>query len=203
MVTPGAALLLSGGMDSTCLAFWLRPPHAITIDYGQRPAAAEIRASRAICEAVGIQHHVITADCSSLGSGEMAAADTCQLAPTPEWWPFRNQLLITLASAKAIALGCTELIIGTLASDTAHADGTHAFLDAMDKLLRLQEGNLRLIAPARDMTVVELICKSEIPPSILQWAFSCHIGNVACGHCRGCRKQRKARAEAYDRWKIA
>lgn len=40
------AILLSGGMDSIALAYWKRPEIAITIDYGQKPAAAEVVASK-------------------------------------------------------------------------------------------------------------------------------------------------------------
>jgi 7-cyano-7-deazaguanine synthase len=43
------ALLLSSGMDSLCLAWWKRPNVAITLDYGQLPAQAEIAASSEIC----------------------------------------------------------------------------------------------------------------------------------------------------------
>lgn len=39
------ALLLSGGMDSVSIAWWLRPDVALTIDYGQKPAEAEIDAA--------------------------------------------------------------------------------------------------------------------------------------------------------------
>lgn len=39
------ALLLSGGMDSISVAFWKRPEIAISIDYGQRAAEAEITAA--------------------------------------------------------------------------------------------------------------------------------------------------------------
>lgn len=62
-------LILSGGMDSSCLAWWLKPQVAITIDYGQKAAKAEIDASSLICSTLGIEHHLIKVDCRSLGSG--------------------------------------------------------------------------------------------------------------------------------------
>lgn len=193
MLTKNSALLLSGGMDSVAIAYWFRPEHAITIDYGQRPARAEIKAARAVCDALDIGHHVITVDCSSIGVGDLVNRDNVCGAPAPEWWPFRNQLLITLAATKAVTLGCSQLFIGTLATDERFADGSPAFLDTMDALLRLQEGGLRLIAPARELNAVELVRASQVPSSVLQWAFSCHVAEIACGHCRGCIKQRKTK----------
>ena len=65
-------LLLSGGMDSIALAWWLRPEQAITVDYGQLAAIAETRTSRQVCEELGIGHTVIEARCPELGSGDMA-----------------------------------------------------------------------------------------------------------------------------------
>ena len=37
------AILLSGGMDSIALAYWKKPAHSITIDYGQKAANAEMK----------------------------------------------------------------------------------------------------------------------------------------------------------------
>ncbi len=62
-------LLLSGGMDSVSLAWWKRPAIALTVDYGQRAATAEIAAAAAVCDALTIRHEVVQVDCSHLGSG--------------------------------------------------------------------------------------------------------------------------------------
>ena len=182
------ALLLSGGMDSIAIAFWKKPKAAITIDYGQRPAAGEIRAAEAAAHALNIPHYVISADLSALGSGDMAGTSALAIASVSEWWPFRNQMLITLAAMKAISLGANLLQIGTLKTDDQHADGTQAFVDTMNALLRLQEGQMQIVAPAIAMSAEELIRTSGVPMDILAWAHSCHVSDYACGTCRGCEK---------------
>lgn len=181
-------LLLSGGMDSLCIAWWKRPDVAITIDYGQLPAAAEIAASTAICQRLGIEHHILRIDCRSLGSGDMAGAEASEYAPATDWWPYRNQLLITLAAMKSIGLGVTHLLIGTVKSDGSHRDGTPTFVAAISNVLALQEGGLRVVAPAIDMTTAALARDSGVPAGALAWAHSCHKADVACGDCRGCNK---------------
>lgn len=181
-------LLLSGGMDSLCLAWWKRPQIAFTIDYGQLPATAEITAAQAICERLSIQHRVLQIDCLSLGTGDMAGTAPNVFAPASDWWPYRNQLLVTLAAMKAIALGVKELWLGTVKSDASHGDGTLAFVSAMSDLLTLQEGNMTLGAPAINLSTVDLIKRSGVPREFLAWAHSCHKANVACGNCRGCNK---------------
>lgn len=182
------ALLLSGGMDSISLAYWRRPDFAVTIDYGQLSATAEMGAASAVCLALNIQHECLTVDCRALGSGDLIGLPSLAEAPASDWWPFRNQLLATIAAGRAIALGATSLELGTVASDGVHADGTPAFITAMDRLTSIQEGGLRVEAPAITMSTTDLVRRSGVPVSILAWAHSCHKANVPCGECRGCYK---------------
>jgi len=192
------ALLLSGGMDSTSIAHWKRPDLAIAVDYGQKPAKTELRVARVIADNLRIPLEVVSVDCSSLGSGDLAGTRQVSLAPTSEWWPFRNQLLVTLALMAAVKHGVQELMIGTVASDSSHADGRPEFIEAVDALTRLQEGGIRVTAPALHLTTVELIRVSSIPKNLLAWAHSCHTGNLACGACRGCVKYRETYQELGD-----
>ena len=189
------ALLLSGGMDSTALAVWRRPDIAITIDYGQLSAEGEKRASSAVAAALGIEHHVISTNLRALGSGDLAGSAALPISAVREWWPFRNQLLITLAAMKGVALGVGVIIIGALKSDGIHADGRKDFVSALDAVLQLQEGALQLSAPAIDMTAAELIRASGVSPELLGWSHSCHVSDYACGTCRGCRKHYETWAE--------
>ncbi|EIN02568.1 hypothetical protein WQE_03272 [Paraburkholderia hospita] len=184
------ALLLSGGQDSIALAYWLRPSIAVTVDYGQVPAEAEERAAGAVCLALGIQHEVIKADCSAVGSGDLSGTRPLSIAPVPEWWPYRNQLILTLAATSAIRHGASELVIGTVVTDCSHTDGTSAFVEKMSEVFMLQEGRLKLCAPAIGMTSSELVKTANVPMEILAWAHSCHRSNHACGQCRGCIKHK-------------
>jgi 7-cyano-7-deazaguanine synthase len=175
-------------MDSVAIAWWKRPDIAYTIDYGQKPAAGEIAAARAVCETLNIPQRVISVDCSALGSGDMVGNRPASVAPISEWWPFRNQLLITLAAMAAVADGVTELMLGALSTDGLHADGRPEFIQGISALLELQEGAIRVTAPAIRLDASALIQASGIPHEILAWAHSCHTANEACGDCHGCRK---------------
>ena len=191
------AVLLSGGMDSTCIAYWQRPAIGITIDYGQRPAAGEIRASRAVCAMLGIEHVVITADIAALGSGDMAGTAPSSAAPASEWWPYRNQFLITVAAMKCHALGVTELMVGALRTDGFHVDSTPLFYEHLNRLLQMQEGKLQVTTPAIGFSATELIEASGTPEEVLAWSHSCHISDVACGFCRGCQKHFETTGTAF------
>jgi 7-cyano-7-deazaguanine synthase len=180
---------MSGGIDSTALAYWTVPDWLITIDYGQRCAPAELRASAAVAAALNMAHEVVTIDCSAIGSGDLSHRSALAMAPESEWWPYRNQLIVTIGASRALELDITTLHLGTVKSDGFHADGTQVFIDAMSTLLQLQEGSLTLHAPAIALTSEELVAISAIPPSILFWSHSCHTAVYACGDCRGCFKR--------------
>lgn len=183
-----SALLLSGGMDSTALAWWMKPDLAITISYGQKAAQAEKMASAAVCAQLGIAHYQLEVDCRSLGSGDMAGTKPHVAAPASDWWPYRNQMLITFAAMKAINLGAEVLYIGTVRSDENHRDGTKTFIKLINDLLRYQEGGLRISAPAIELSTTELVQISQAPANLMAWAHSCHKADLPCGQCRGCNK---------------
>jgi 7-cyano-7-deazaguanine synthase len=149
---------------------------------------AEIRASKAVCESLDIRHIVIEVDCSTLGSGDLVNGKALATAPSSEWWPYRNQLLVTLASMKAISLGVNEMMIASVKSDGFHKDGTKEFYNILNNLMTFQEGSIAILAPAIHLSSVELVVNSGITSEILYFAHSCHTSSVPCGRCGGCYK---------------
>lgn len=191
-------LLISGGIDSACLAYAEQPDLGITVDYGQACAEAEVKAASQICGELDLTHSVIDVDCSELGAGSMSQQSQLDVATTPEWWPFRNQLIITMAATEAVKQDASKLLTGSVANDQEHADGTEEFYERMDNLLSLQEGNLSVSAPAIGQISTELVKDSGTPLSLLGWTHSCHTSNNPCGRCRGCRKRHRVLSQAFD-----
>lgn len=183
------ALLFSGGVDSTCVAVMTKPDVAVTIDYGQVCAPGELRSARHLANLIGIPHRVIRAPLGHLGRGEMAGQENTESTNSvPDHWPFRNQMLMTVAAMALANCNLRELIVGTVVADSVHNDGTRSFLEAMECLLQTQLDNFRLSAPASRLTTYELVVKSGVSRDLLGWTFSCHRGEFACGLCRGCNK---------------
>jgi 7-cyano-7-deazaguanine synthase len=182
------ALLLSGGIDSLCAAYLIRPDQAITIKYGQSSETTEARVSARICSELNIIHHIIDVNCRDLGCGDLVGRDSIIESPSSEWWPFRNQLLLTLAGMKALSLGIRSLVTASVSCDDFHKDGTAEFYQLSNNLMALQEGNIRVEAPFLSLTSAQLVQKSRIPKSLLLFAHSCHKSNIPCNNCRGCNK---------------
>lgn len=189
-------LLLSGGLESAALAAWRRPDFSLTIDYGQRPARGEATAAAAVCRALGLQNELLHVDCSQIGSGLLAGDDSLPDAPSPEWWAYRNQLLVTLACAWGLPRGVKRVCTGSIASDgERHVDGRADFYAALAQVVAMQEGSIHVEAPAIGMTSAELLEASGISDSVLGWTHSCHTSNLACGSCPGCVKRQSVLTE--------
>lgn len=182
------ALLLSGGLDSCALAWWKRPDFAVTVDYGQRAAEGEIAAARALANELHIPHEIIVVDLCSLGVGRLSGKPSLSQAPTPEWWPYRNQLLVTLAAMKLANRGLSQIMIGSVSTDI-YADTKGPFTRALDRALMLQEGAVRLVAPARGMSTLALLERGRFPPDLIGLTFSCDVSPYACGRCSSCEKR--------------
>ncbi len=188
---------MSGGLDSSAIAWWLRPELCVTVDYGQRSAEGEMAASTAICKAIGLPHRKIVVDLSSLGSGTMAGKVPAAGGVSGEFWPYRNQMLVTLAAMLLMPQGIGEIMVGSVSTDH-HADGKAPFLRAIDRAVSLQEGKVRITAPARKYTTTQLLKKSGFPYDLIGLTFSCHVHEFACGQCSGCTKHRQCVEAAYQ-----
>jgi 7-cyano-7-deazaguanine synthase len=184
------AILLSGGIESTAIAYWLRPDFAITVDYGQPSFAGEMQAAKTIASVLSIPHECVS------------VSPYPPRTPTPRppteshsiWWPYRNQLLVTLAAIALAERGVSDIYVGLVKGDI-FKDCTPAFVDTLNRLLAMQERPVKVVAPARRLSTLELLKKSEIPYEMLGATTSCHVGVLPCGRCAGCTKAAKAKWE--------
>ena len=181
------ALLFSGGIDSTTIAWRLKPEKLLFVDYGQVAATGELRAARSIAKAIDRELDIRSVSLRQFGSGSMAG-DLSSSNTVLEFWPYRNQALITVAAMAYADLPISSILIGTVSGDgDRHADGTAEFVETMNRLLGMQGGPM-LEAPAIEVTSEQLIADTRVPLSALGWTFSCHTGEWACGTCAGCLK---------------
>jgi 7-cyano-7-deazaguanine synthase len=136
-------ILLSGGVDSAAASLYLRPAAGLVIDYGQVVAAGEVRAAHAVGRAIGLPVETLRCDCSAVGSGLLSGGREAEVAPSAEWWPFRNQLLATIAAAWALHRGYTRLLFCSVATDDFHRDGQPLFYELLSALMGSRRGRSR------------------------------------------------------------
>lgn len=204
-----SVLLFSGGLDSTALAAIYRPKLLLYVDYGQRPADLERRSSLRLAGLLGLKLLEVGLGINSFGSGLLheEGGDQPSASPSPEWWPYRNQFLVTAAAATALQQELRTVLVGSVAPDgERHRDGTAEFYQRLDALVSYQEGAVRVVAPGIRSTTEELLESSGLDEQVLGWTASCHRSNLPCGHCPGCWKRQRILAalgiEGYE-WESA
>lgn len=204
-----AVVLLSGGIDSTtCLAIAIEKYGkeevlALSMRYGQKHEK-EIESSRAVAQFYGVEHiernldHIYDfSDCSLLKGNEAIVHESYavqlskKLGTVATYVPFRNGLLLSLASAIAISVHAEVIYYGAHADDAAgraYPDCTPEFKDAMG--LAIWEGSgytLKMEAPLINMnkaTVVKTGLTFNAPYNL---TWSCYEGETKpCGTCGTC-----------------
>lgn len=197
------ALLLSGGMDSTTLLWWLKEQHpgeihAISIDYHQRHRV-ELACAAHLATLAGVAHKVIELDLTTIGGSPLtdsrvdlpAALDRRQIATVV---PFRNQLFVTLTAAYAETQGIQDLYIAPVKDDyAAYRDCRRPFYDSLEQTLRL---GATCDIPFRIHTPFIDRWKSEVVALGLQLGVpyahthTCYAGQrPACGRCDACSER--------------
>jgi len=113
-----AVMLLSGGLDSAAIAAIQQPPSGLFIDYGQSSAAAERASARYVSRVLAIDLAEIAVDLSPVGSG-LLVGERGSGQSRPEFFPFRNQLLVSLAAAHCVQVGLSRIMLGITALDAS------------------------------------------------------------------------------------
>lgn len=189
-------LLLSGGLDSAALAAWIRPALTLFVDYGQKPREAEARAAHAVAAHLSLPFTSISLPLTALGGGLMHDDTPLPGAPSPEWWPFRNQFLATAGAAVAVQHQLAKVALASVRGDgDRHVDGSEPFYDRLNALMMIQEGGVQVAAPAIHLSTVELLRTVDAERALIGWTVSCHRANQPCGDCPGCWKRELVLAE--------
>lgn len=210
-------VLSSGGVDSsTCLGLAVKEYGsenvvALSIYYGQKHDK-EVRAADAVAEYYNVEHIKLDlskmfeySDCSLLAHSDKEIPKESygeQIKktdgkPVSTYVPFRNGLFIASAASIALSKGCSKILYGAHADDSAgnaYPDCSKAFNDAMNAAVYEGSGKLLTVeAPFVGMNKAGVVKKGlEIGvPYELTW--SCYEGgDKPCGKCGTCIDREKA-----------
>jgi len=198
-------MLLSGGVDSATLAYYLMKQHqelhALTVDYGQKHYK-EIQAAQDIADAVGISQRIL--DLSTLQPLLKSALTTNDPIPEGHYTaenqkltvvPNRNAILLNIAAGYAISIGANTVAYAAHKNDRAiYPDCRPEFVSALQAALDVgTDADLLVYAPFINMTkaqIVELGITLNVPYEL---TWSCYKGEErACGRCGTCVERLEA-----------
>lgn len=209
-----AIVLLSGGIDSTTtLAIAISDgfiPAVIHYNYRQRNEKKELLAFKKIASAYKITKKLVVSMDFLSQIGGSALTDKSIPIPTrlpypgeilPTYVPFRNGIMLSIASAWAEVVGARAIYIGAVEEDSAgYPDCTEKFIKTMEKAINLgrkPESTLKIIAPLLHHTksqIVKIGQKLGVPYKL---TWSCYEDKkIHCGICPACILRKKAFSEA-------
>jgi 7-cyano-7-deazaguanine synthase len=207
--------VISGGVDSTTMAYWLRAEghsiRAISFDYGQRHrkeptfaegVAADLDAPWTIVDlhAAGLTKFLtgsaLTDESVTVPDGHYAD-ESMQATVVPS----RNAIMLSIACALGVSEHATAVALGVHAGDhPVYPDCRHEFVSAFQAMTDLAlagMGNLRILAPLISMTKADIVRLGDELKVPFDRTWSCYKGRrLHCGTCGTCYERREAFALA-------
>jgi 7-cyano-7-deazaguanine synthase len=210
-------VLFSGGIDSTAALHWALGRYdevqALTFDYGQRHRV-EVRMARRTARRLGVGPNLLRVDLAAIGGS--ALTDPAIALPRPKriprpgggppptYVPFRNGILLALASAWAEARGISDLVCGFNVIDSPEYPDTRpkfvrAMIRAINAGTKAAFGGppMRVVTPFIRMKKSEIIALGLSLGADYAFSISCYAGGEKpCGVCSACLLRARAFREA-------
>ncbi len=202
-----AVVLLSGGLDSSTLAYHVKALgydlELLSVHYGQRHAR-ELDSAGAIAESLrvklrqvdlGVLRNVLSA--SSLTSDEAVPHGHYEDASMRSTVvPNRNAILLAVAYGYAVTVGAKVVGYAAHAGDHAvYPDCRPEFAMAFDAMqqLAVYPPAPQLLAPFLDQTKAQIVTRGHQLNVPFGLTWSCYEGGtVHCGKCGTCVERREA-----------
>lgn len=210
-----AVVSISGGVDSTILAYWL-VHHSVRLellsfDYGQRHHV-ELQYARRTAERLGMDYQVIGFSGLAAALGGSALTDRAVGVPDGHYTdasmratvvPNRNAIMLDVAVAVAIARGADAVAYGAHAGDhPIYPDCRPTFVDTYQRMVATaNEGFLpqgfEVIAPFLQLSKAQIVSLGAHLGVPFAATWSCYRGaDRHCGTCGTCVERREAFAIA-------
>lgn len=197
-----AVVLLSGGMDSaTTLAIAIRRHQIIALhfNYHQRTEKKELWCFKKLCEFYKVEKQMIFDMDFLKVIGGSTLIEGCGSIPKPSfkrgkipstYVPFRNGIMLSIATAVADRYGARYIYIGAVEADSSgYPDCRQKFIRSFEKAVEggTKSGNIKIIAPLITMSkekIVKIGIKLGVP---YEYTWSCYKSNeIPCQECESC-----------------
>ena len=209
-----AVCLLSGGMDSSTLAYLAKSEGykilALHLNYGQRTEEKERACAKKIAGLLGAQDFVevdvgyfARFGASSLTDPAIAVEgfDPARAHIPNTYVPFRNANLLAIATSYAESKDADAIFIGVQSLDySGYPDCRPQFIDAFQRVINLgtkETTHIALNTPFISMTKTEILKLGLALGVPYKFTWSCYRNQTkACGTCGSCHFRKEAFAHA-------
>ena len=184
-------LLLSGGMDSVALFYWLKSDNAemecLYFDYGQNHCQRERGFAEKHCLDAGVRFHVKTLP--SL-EGSLLTADSVGTWVVPS----RNSIFLSHAANFAESHGFAYIAYACNSDDSdGFPDCRPEWVGAFNQQLAFAEMKCRVVTPFIQHTKLGIVWESRRIQAPIERSWSCYRHGIEpCGECPACEKRTEA-----------
>lgn len=198
-------VLLSGGLDSTVLANWLKRNGeeiiaALFVNYGQDAAMRELYSARRTSLKLNIPLEIV--DIPNLRyvmwglweSEYHAMMAESRVAPTSGCNCGDRSPADAIGATYTVLRGAKQLLIGSMADDLKPIPQLKDYIRNFSASIRDLHGvQFELVAPFIDKTKADLISLAHEMGTDLSQAWCCYKSSAQhCGKCPGCKKRKEA-----------
>lgn len=219
-MTRKAVIILSGGMDSTTVAFFAASKgfdlHVLSFSYGQRNVVEVERAKMVVDGLPSVEEHrivdidlgcikgsALTSDISVPKDAYDNDSDDSVIPVT--YVPGRNTIFLSYASSFAESIGACDIFIGANVIDYSnYPDCRPEYLQAMERTINLgtkqgvQGQRMKIHAPFLLISKAAIVKKGIELGVDYSKTISCYDPDShgrSCGHCDACIVRKKAFSE--------
>ncbi|MDP2797740.1 MAG: 7-cyano-7-deazaguanine synthase QueC [Methanoregula sp.] len=205
-----AVCLLSGGMDSSTLAYLAKKEGyeicALHLNYGQRTESKELACARKIASLLGVKDFIAVNvgyfsqfGESSLTDKKIAVEefDPARAHVPNTYVPFRNANLLSIATSFAEAKEADAIFIGVQSLDySGYPDCRPQFIEAFQRVIDLgtkDTTTISLKTPFIHMTKTDILNVGMQLGVPYEHTWSCYRNeSKACGTCGSCHFRKEA-----------
>nr|WP_319377712.1 7-cyano-7-deazaguanine synthase QueC [uncultured Methanoregula sp.] len=205
-----AVCLLSGGMDSSTLAYVAKDKGyeilALHLNYGQRTERKELACAKKIAGLLDAKDfleldvgYFTRFGASSLTDTSIAVEefDPARAHVPNTYVPFRNANLLSIATSFAEARGADAIFIGVQSLDySGYPDCRPAFIEAFQNVINLgtkDTTEITLFTPFIRMTKTDILREGMRLGVPYEHTWSCYRNEgKACGTCGSCHFRKEA-----------
>lgn len=196
-----AVLMLSGGPDSTSLAYWIKKNgyelHTLTFNFGEAEGEAERRTAQYFANKISKTHKFVGFE--SPLEKMYPVGDPIHILrkvtdESIQVKPYGAGIAISLAASYAVEIGAKDLFYAVHKDDAIYRENNNKFFNLLSQTISIETGqNFEIHTPFLDKTKAEVL---EIGNKLgvgLEETWSCASNStIHCGTCDPCKDRQNA-----------
>jgi 7-cyano-7-deazaguanine synthase len=195
-------LLLSGGPDSTTLAYFLKEQgvlfQALTFDLGEECSNRQIEYAKKIIQRLNVPHTIV--DLHHLKEFlNLSFTETLLTNPSPRVLPFGSSIVLSASIVYALRNNFSKIFIAANKEDAEFSkEYSKEYYDFWTQLVEFSVNRrISIEAPFINLTKAQILKMGKEYGVPFELTWSClRGGRFHCGKCSGCKHRIKAFREA-------